>query len=339
MIDLSKNTNPYYPSKELKKHLIDAALNVNFYPHKDFNYVNQIFSSYFDIDEKNITITVGTLGAFDNLIKVLKVKKIGFLSPTFWGMQNVASQNKCKLVYSNATFNYSLESISKLAKKVDMIYICNPNNPTLAYLSRKNIINLLKDNRNCHFVIDETLLSFSPDYKKQSLYKEVNKYQNLSVMISFSKIFSLGGLRLALLFSNKNTIEKIKENNVMFSVNLFIENVAEYLGKNYFKIDRNIFQRNFYLFKQYLTKKHIEEYVDVHVSFVNIKFKNYVDINKMLNYLRENGFIIADLSSMYIELEKKWVRVSIGKSNEMKKLAKLINNFLEVNYDKKINYY
>ena len=79
--------------------------------------------------------------------------------------------------------------------------------------------------------------------------------------------------------------------------------------------------------------------MDVHVSFVNIKFKNYVDINKMLNYLRENGFIIADLSSMYIELEKKWVRVSIGKSNEMKKLAKLINNFLEVNYDKKINYY
>ena len=55
----------------------------------------------------------------------------------------------------------------------------------------------------------------------------------------------------------------------------------------------------------------------------------------IINYdLRENGFIIADLSSMYIELEKKWVRVSIGKSNEMKKLAKLINNFLEVNYDK-----
>lgn len=332
MIDLSKNINPYYPSSTIKKHLMNTISKVNCYPHKNNNYVNQLLSKYFNINEENIVLSNGTLDAFDRLIKILKTKKVGFLIPTFWGMQSIADINGCQLINCYFKNDYSLKDISNLSKKVDMIYICNPNNPTLTYVPKEELLSVIKKNSNCHFVIDETLLAFSPNYCLDSLYNEVDKFNNLSVLISFSKIFSLGGLRIAMLCSNTNIIKKIKGNNIMFSTNLFIESIIKDIGKDYFKIDRTVFQRNFNIFYSCLTKKHIDKYINLNVSFVNIKFKDYVDTEKLLVYLNMNNFNVANISSMYLELDKNWIRISVGKVNEMKKLAKLINDFLEVKY-------
>lgn len=337
MIDLSKNTNPYYPSRSIKNHLKNTVFKINNYPHKNSDYIKKTLSKYFDISEQNITTTNGTLGAFDSLIKNTKAKNIGFIVPTFWGMQCIASNNNCKLVYKKIKDNYSVDDIISLAKNTDLLYICNPNNPTLAYISKHKILKIVEKNPSCHFVIDETLLNFSPFYHKNSLYPEVVNYSNLSVLISFSKIFNLGGLRIGMLCSNISVIKKIEENNVIFCNNVFVESIIKDIGKDFFRIDRAIFQKNFNSFYVTLNKKHVEKFVNMNVSFVNVKFKKYVNTQKMLKFLRKNNFIIADLSSMYLELDNNWLRVSVGKLYEMKRLAILMNEFLEVNYGEKNN--
>ena len=337
MIDLSKNTNPYYPSYNINKHLLQAIKDINIYPPMNNNVLEGKISKYFQINENNIYLAKGTLEAFDTLLKNLKVKKIGFLTPTFWGMQVLAKKNNCELIYEQIDNNYTENQIEQLAKKVDLLYLCNPNNPTLSYINQNILKKLIKNNTNCHFVIDETLLSFSPLYYKETLYRLVNNQSNLSVMISFSKIFSLGGLRIAIMFSNQKNLDTIKKDRLIFSSNILTQYIVDDVGKEYFKIDRKKFSDNFSMFINLLDNKFIDKIINENVSFILIKFKEQVNTQKLIKYLEKNNFLIADISTMYLELEKNWVRISIGKKNDLKKLAKLINKYLEVKYEQKFN--
>lgn len=334
MIDLSKNTNPYYPSHSINKHLLKAINDINIYPPMNSDILENRISKYFKVNEDNIYLSKGTLEAFDTLLKSLKIKKIGFLAPTFWGMQLLAKSNGCELIYEKIENNeYTANQIEKLAKKVDLLYLCNPNNPTLSYIDQNSLKKIIKNNSDCHFVIDETLLAFSPSYEKKSLYKLVNSQSNLSVIISFSKIFSLGGLRIAIMFSNQKNLETIKKERLIFSSNILIQYIIDDLGKEYFKINRKKFEDNFSMFLKLLDNKFIDKTINKNVSFILIKFKEHINTEELIEYLKKNNFLIADISAMYLELEKNWVRISIGKKNNLKTLAKLINKYLEVKYE------
>ena len=140
-------------------------------------------------------------------------------------------------------------------------------------------------------------------------------------------------MRIALLCSTQKIIKRIKENKIIFSNSIFLENIINDIGRYYFKINRSVFKKNFEVFKSLLNFKYIDNYVDAHVSFVNIKFKNYINVDNLLIYLKKHNYIIANISSMYLELDKNWVRISIGKYRQMIKLAKLINDFLEEEYE------
>lgn len=83
------------------------------------------------------------------------------------------------------------------SQKFDIMFICNPI---------------------CHFIMDEIKLIFDKDFFNKSLIKYVNTVYNLSVIVSFSKILGIAGLRTDAIFSNNELIEKIKKKRVPYSL-------------------------------------------------------------------------------------------------------------------------
>ena len=76
----------------------------------------------------------------------------------------------------------------------DVLWICNPHNPTGQLWSRASLQPLLDCSRLV--ICDEAFLSLVPDGEQQSLIPLVEKYSNLVVIRSLTKLYGIAGLRL-----------------------------------------------------------------------------------------------------------------------------------------------
>lgn len=157
--------------------------------------------------------------AINLLVKVLESKNATLFKPTFWGYEDALVRYKSNV--NSVPLDYELKyNINMQTQKTDIMFICNPNNPTLDNIDRNILIKIINNNSNCHFIVDETMLIFDKDFFNKSLVKYVNTVDNLSVVVSFSKFLGIAGLRTGAVFSNNLLIEKIKKQMVPYSLGI-----------------------------------------------------------------------------------------------------------------------
>jgi len=111
-------------------------------------------------------------------------------------------------------FSFPFEEIKqaiKNRKKLKIIYINNPNNPTGQFWDRKQITEIIKlaQKKNIFVLVDEVYGDLSLSQK--SFASLTIKYKNLMVVRSFGKILSLQNLRVGYMIANPNIIKKYKD--------------------------------------------------------------------------------------------------------------------------------
>lgn len=333
MIDLSKNKNPFYPSKQIYNILKLSVKNLSKYPSPHLEKCEKSISKMLKIKCENCCIVSGTMEGIHLIVKCLSKKMIGTFTPTFWGISYIAEKNGYNLYEKkiNNELMYNELDLIELASKSDIVYLCNPNNPTLSYLEKNKLLKIIKEYPNCHFIIDETVLEFDKNFSKKTLYKQVSKFQNLSILFSLSKILSLPGLRIGLLITNRNMKEKIKKEKIVYSVNVVAETLLDNLKNIKFNFDKNRkkIKENFIFFKNKLQKDKIRSIIIRDGSFILIDFNDTIDTIQLQKYLENEGIIVSCMKTTYPNFNGNWIRVSAGKKKELKKLAKKINNYLK----------
>ena len=81
---------------------------------------------------------------------------------------------------------------------VQLVFVCNPNNPTGELIDR-HLIEQLADKcavADTVLVVDECFLRFSEHYSAYTMTKCLDRYPNVIVLDDFAKFFCLPGLRL-----------------------------------------------------------------------------------------------------------------------------------------------
>jgi L-threonine-O-3-phosphate decarboxylase len=87
-----------------------------------------------------------------------------------------------------------LETLDSQTTKQSGLLLNNPHNPTGCLLGREEILPLLE--RFALVVIDEAFMDFLPPEAEQSLMLMVGEFENLVILRSLTKFYSLPGLRL-----------------------------------------------------------------------------------------------------------------------------------------------
>ncbi len=333
-LDFSENRNIFMPTHNMKKCLLKILKKVFEYPDYTNKRVNESISYYFDVPYDNLTITNGSMEAINLLLKVLNKNNATIFKPTFWGYEDALIRNNYKINLYNLSENlkYDLETISKKAKETEILFICNPNNPTLDYIDKKNLIDIIDNNPNCHFIIDETMLIFDSDFFDKSLCKNVSKMQNLSVIISFSKFLGIAGLRTGAVFSNRNVIKDIKKTMVPYSFGIIQQEIIPnaFSNKKYLEQTKVLIKKN----KDSLCKslRKIGCFViDSNTNFILVKLPFGTDSNKITNFLSNDNIIIRNIKEAYPELDGDWIRISINSKKNNDILVKKINIFFQKN--------
>ena len=333
-IDFSENRNVFMPNEQMKKNLLQAIKKIFEYPdHKNME-VNNAIANYFDISFDNVSITNGSMEAINLLVNVLKKNDATLFKPTFWGYEDALLKYKYNInsVPLHNKMKYNKNSIELQAQNSDIIFLCNPNNPTLDYLEKTTLIEIIKHNPTCHFIIDETMLIFDKNFFSKSLVKYVDNVDNLSVIISFSKFFGIAGLRTGTVFSNENLIKKIKDQMVPYSLGIIQQKLLPciFSDKNYLNKTRELIRIN----KDQLIEslKNIGCHViDGNTNFILVQLPYGIDSNEITQFLMKNNMIVRTIKESYPELTGDWLRVSINTkdNNELlvKKLKQSFDNF------------
>ncbi|MGC9517074.1 MAG: histidinol-phosphate transaminase [Methanomicrobiales archaeon] len=207
--------------------------------------------------------------------------------------------------------------IDNLSPKTKIIFLCTPNNPTGGIINKKDIETVL-DSTDALVVVDEAYIEFSDVSNNVEL---LNKYDNLFILRTFSKVLGLAGMRIGYGISNKGFIEYMNRVKPVFSLTKLshIAALATLNDKEYIKKSTalSIESREF-LYQSMLKFDNLDIYQsEANYLLVGIR-KTGLNAEEFAEELLKRGIIVRNCSS-FRGLDNYWIRVSVGTLEEDEK--------------------
>ncbi|GAI08812.1 unnamed protein product, partial [marine sediment metagenome] len=121
--------------------------------------------------------------------------------------------------------NFSLneDKVLEEAKRADssIVFIAYPNTPTGNYFAEDKILKIIEES-GCLVIIDEAYYEFGG----KTFVPLISRYNNLAILRTFSKAYSLASLRVGYLLSNPEIINEVRKVKSPFNVNTFSQLAA-----------------------------------------------------------------------------------------------------------------
>ncbi|MCW3466586.1 pyridoxal phosphate-dependent aminotransferase [Chitinophaga nivalis] len=99
----------------------------------------------------------------------------------------------------------------------DLVFLCNPNNPTGHALEESALKQLIQGNKHTVFVIDEAYIHFTR--QATSLLSHLHHYPNVLVLRSLTKNVCIPGLRLGYVAGRKSLLDRVRAGRMPWAVN------------------------------------------------------------------------------------------------------------------------
>jgi len=337
IIKIASNENPLGPSKKAVKAMKDIADKVYFYPDFNSTELKTAIAKHYKLNINNVIVGCGS----DELIEIIArlfftptdeivISKHAF---TRYQMAVKLMDSKEVVVPMKEGFVHDLKAMAKACNKnTKAVFITNPNNPTGTYNTAKEFEDFLKalptNKFGCKPIVisDEAYYEYA-SYKKDfpNTIKLLQKYPNLIILRTFSKIYAMAGARVGYGLSSPTIIDYIERIRPPFNVNKFAQAgaIASLQDKTQVTRSLNHVRKEFKFIFTELKKLGIK-YVDSVGNFFLMSVAPFKGKEVFQKMLRE-GVIIRAMDEYQLY---DYVRVTIGtrKENELflKKIKKVL---------------
>jgi histidinol-phosphate aminotransferase len=251
-----------------------------------------------------------------------KEDNIIILPPTYGMYEVSASVNNVEIQKINLTADYQLDTdkiLGAINSKTKLIFICSPNNPTGNIIHRASILKIIENFQQGIVIIDEAYNDFSDE---SSFISELDKFQNVMVLQTFSKAWGLAALRLGMAFAGEDLIKLLNKIKYPYNINgLTQKQLIENIGNTDFvKKSVEILNSNRQKLIEDLQQLEITQKIfPSDANFLLVKFK---DAKNIFDYLIENKTIVRDRSKVILCEES--LRISVGTESENEALIQLL---------------
>ena len=320
VVDFSANINPLALPPTLKRALSENFDKIRHYPDPRARDITKIIAKYWGISDENILLGNGSVELIYLIAQSFRPKTALIPAPTFSEYERAAKMVNSKIKYlklkEREDFKLNLSGLGKS----DVLFLCNPNNPTGNLIFKNDkVINKLPAKLT---IIDETFMDFLPNQGDYTLIWKAAKKKRVAVLRTFTKFFSLPGLRIGYIVAHREVINKLKQHQIPWSINSLAQiaaekilNNKEYISKTYKLIEK---ERDF-LLKGLAKIKGLRPYFSV-ANFLLIKIEKAGITSKFLRKaLISEGILVRDCSN-FRNLDNKYIRVAVRTRKENLKL-------------------
>lgn len=333
LIDFSANINPLGLNQNVKKTIIEAIEEINIYPDITYYNLKKSISSYEKINLDYLTLGNGAAEVIFNLVRAISPKKALLPAPTFGEYEEALLSVNSKIEYymlkEGNNWDIDIDMLDKINEEIDMIFICNPNNPTGKLTEKNLLIEILEKAKdyNCVVAIDESFLDFVKENEDYTLINYIEDYKNLFIIKSLTKFFAMPGLRIGYgITYDKTLINKINSISVPWNINVLAEKSAikALEEKDYINDTINYIENEKDRFYYELCKFNDLKVFKPSVNYIMFKVKKDIDLKEEM--MKEN--IIIRSCSNYIGLDNKYYRVAVRKREENKRFIDILKKIL-----------
>ena len=327
-LDYSANINPLGMPRGVKEALIESIDSWANYPDPLCRKLKYDLAENEKVDNEYIILGNGAADIIFRLVYALKPKKAIVLAPTFSEYEEALTSVECKVQYhylkEEDGFLLRDDFIECISDEIDMVFICNPNNPTGHVISSEDIIFILESFKDTLVVVDEAYYEFYG----QSMIGYIEMYKNLVVTRTLSKAWGLAALRIGFLIANKELIKSLNLSKVPYNLNTFSQLVGCIVLRHPERILKNveeIVHERERLYKRLNEiQKNSNDEIKFYKSKSNFIFGRTKNKEKLKKALEDKGILIR-----YFEDDS--FRISVGSPLENDFIVNIIgNNMCEV---------
>jgi len=330
LIKLNQNENPFDLPDELKRELIEDFYRQpwNRYPEVFPTHLLEALSKHLNISMESIIAANGSneLMYTIGMAIIGKGTKVLIPIPTFFLYEKIVRVLDGELIEvpMKQDLSFDVEAIIRSAQKEKpaLIILNSPNSPTGQSILISDVERILNETDSI-VIVDEAYIEFSD---KPSAATILSKYDRLIILRTFSKAFSLAGLRIGYLLAQPALVSELLKPKIPFTVNNFSASIAiKLLQKNELVQERvrYIIQQRAYLYKNLSEQNGITVFRS-DSNFLIFKSKNEPAV--LLERLLNENVLIRDVSSY--PMLNGFLRVNAGTESENNAFLTALKKYL-----------
>ena len=299
LVDVSASMNPFVPEFSCAYNHEDLAV----YPDDSYTCLKEKIASVFGRDIDEICVGNGSAEIIRVFCKVTDGKTCRIDMPTF-GEYGLSARLAGKTVVEHTD--------------ADIRFLCNPNNPTGILTPRAEMLALADEakEKNSLLFVDEAFMELA---EKDESISDIRS-ENLFVMRSITKCFTVPGIRFGFGFGDPELIEKIETARTPWTVNAFAECYAMAAFDHYAELKESAAkiteERNWYMAE--LAKLGLSCYPS-QVNFITI------DMNRpaaeITQAMLAKGVCVRDCTSFTLPT---CIRVSVEKREKNRRVLEAL---------------
>lgn len=231
----SANVNPLGISPKLKEALAEHIDVITSYPDREYTSLRKSIARYTHTDASHIIVGNGATELISLFIQIEHPKKALIIGPSYSEYEReIELGGGTALYYPLKEANdFALDVphfLGKLNETIDLLVICNPNNPTSTAINRADMRRILDECKSygIYVMVDETYVEFAPDTDALTSIPLSHIYSNLIILRGISKFFASPGLRLGYAVTgNHDLIKEINGRKNPWTINSLAEVAGE----------------------------------------------------------------------------------------------------------------
>ncbi len=225
LIDFSANINPLGLPEGVKKAVIENMAAFSNYPDSLCRELIKGIALHENVPESYILCGNGAADIIYRIAEAVRPGTTLVMAPSFSeyeaAVRTAGSNIKYFYLNNGNGFNVGKDILAEVIPGIDLMFLCNPNNPTGNLTDKKTVLALAqkcKENKTI-LVVDECFIDFLENTGEFSIVDCIHDYDNVIVLKAFTKIYAMAGIRLGYaMCSNEDIIRRLEKTGQPWSV-------------------------------------------------------------------------------------------------------------------------
>ena len=217
-LDFSANINPFGMPEKIYEAAICGVKESIHYPDPNCDELRSAISKKEHVAKEHIICGNGAAEIIFTLVHAKKAKQALVFIPSFIEYEQALNAFGCKIKHyelrKEDCYEVTKEILLHITKELDMMFLCNPNNPTGLTISKEllqQIIDQCKE-KEVLLVLDECFQDFLEEKESDSKVSQVNENPFLFILKAFTKMYAVAGVRLGYgMCSDRKLIKRMNE--------------------------------------------------------------------------------------------------------------------------------
>ena len=223
ILDFSANINPLGMPQGVKQAAIRALEDCARYPDPACRRLSKALGEHEQVPPEQVICGNGAADLIFRIVLAQRPRKAVLTAPSFAEYQAALAVTNCAIDYeyleAEKDFALTKSFLERLGGDVDLVFLCNPNNPTGKRVSVELLGEIMGRCREKDILL--VLDNCFEGFLEEPPIRGLPPYQNVFVLKAFTKLYAMAGLRLGYgLCRDQNLLREMHRRAQPWSVSL-----------------------------------------------------------------------------------------------------------------------